>query len=259
MTRLFAILFIYAVPAFVSLGQSKVVITNLVEQHKLGRTFVDELLSLRPATNSSMKGVMKIRDAKGITTNIPIRFETSVINDGWQALYRADFHEGSNKSFHDAAMAIVIFHSDKMTNDYKRSDFTYAGIHDPQGDVGIQNSQHHTDLKSTDVILPFVGSDFWLADLGLEFLYWPEQRMVSREMKSMGGVGISCKVIESINPNPATNSYSQVKSWIRFEGAEAGAPPMVYAEAFDAKGKLLKEFKPKQVEKINGEYRLREM
>ena len=97
---------------------------------------------------------------------------------------------------------------------------------------------------------PFAGSDFWLADLGLEFLHWPEQRMIKKEMSRSQ----FCKVIESINPQPATNAYSKVISWIDHDSGG-----IVHAEAYDAKGELLKIFEPKEIEKVNGQWQLREM
>ena len=83
---------------------------------------------------------------------------------------------------------------------------------------------------------PFAGSDFWIADLGLEFFHWPEQKILKKEFRR----GRGCMVLESTNPNPSTNGYSRVDSWI---DKESGG--IVQAKAYDAKGKLLKEFYPK--------------
>jgi hypothetical protein len=236
--KFFGLLFLFC-SAITAFGQSKVEITNLVEQQKLGKEFVRELLSLQPETNSSMRGILKIRNPNGKSTQLPLRVEVSrtwiaeLGSHNWKINYEI---ARSNQA------SLTIAHLQNQANVY------FVGTNDV-----------HQTISGNETMAPFAESDFWIADLGLEFLYWPEQRMISKEMKSIGGIGISCKVIESINPKPAPNTYSKVRSWIRFEGAEAGAPPMVYAEAFDAKGKLLKEFKPKQIEKINGDYKLREM
>jgi len=42
-----------------------------------------------------------------------------------------------------------------------------------------------------------------------------------------------CSVLESVNPDPATNGYSRVMSWI---DSESLGP--LHAEAYDVKGKL---------------------
>ena len=48
-------------------------------------------------------------------------------------------------------------------------------------------------------MIPFAGSDFWIADLGLEFFHWPEQKVLKKEFRR----NCSCVVLESTNPNPA--------------------------------------------------------
>jgi hypothetical protein len=66
--------------------------------------------------------------------------------------------------------------------------------------------------------------------------------------------GQACKVLESKNPEPSTNGYSRVVSWI-----DNDTLGIVQAEAFDAKGRLLKEFAPKEFKKVNGQWQLQEM
>ncbi len=94
------------------------------------------------------------------------------------------------------------------------------------------------------------GSDFSLADLGLEFFHWPEQKVLKKEVRRSRG----CTVLESTNPNPSANGYSRVVSWIDSETLG-----IVHAEAYDANGKLLKEFDPKSFKKVNGQWELQEM
>ena len=61
-------------------------------------------------------------------------------------------------------------------------------------------------------------------------------------------------VLESTNPNPSTNSYSRVVSWIDEESLG-----IVEAYAYDAKGKKLKNFYPKNFEKVNGAYQVQSL
>ena len=96
-------------------------------------------------------------------------------------------------------------------------------------------------------MIPFAGSDFWLADLGLEFFHWPQQKVIKKEFRRSCG----CMVLESVNPNPTPNGYSRVVSWIDEESLG-----IVQAEAYDSKNKLLKEFYPKDIKKVNGQWQV---
>jgi hypothetical protein len=96
----------------------------------------------------------------------------------------------------------------------------------------------------------FGGTDFLVMDLGLEFFHWPEQKLLKKEFSR----NRACMVLESTNPNPSTNGYSRVVSWIDEETLG-----IVHAEAYDANGKLLKVFDPKTFKKVNGQWELQEI
>ena len=106
-------------------------------------------------------------------------------------------------------------------------------------------------LAPAQTMIPFAGSDFWVADLGLEFLHWPHQRLLKKDMRHSK----SCNVLESVNPAPVPGGYARVVSWIMIESPHG----IVHADAYDAQGKVLKEFDPKSLEKVQGEYQLEEM
>ena len=99
-------------------------------------------------------------------------------------------------------------------------------------------------------MIPVAGSDFWVADLGLEFLHWPGQRIVNREMRRSRG----CLVLESTNPTPAPGAYSRVRSWVDNEYRG-----ILLAEAYDAAGKLLKVFTPNDPTKVEGRWQIEEL
>ena len=103
-----------------------------------------------------------------------------------------------------------------------------------------------------DHLIPFAGSDFWQCDLGLEFLHWPTQKILPKTTNLKRGREYA--LLESTNPNPPTNGYARVLSWI---DKESGG--ILAAEAYDANGKLLKEFEPKSFKKVNGQWELSEM
>lgn len=99
-------------------------------------------------------------------------------------------------------------------------------------------------------MIPFAGSDFWLADLGMEFLQWPTQRLLKKEICRSQ----SCDKLESIAPSGQTNGYVRVLSWFDID---TGGPVLV--EAYDAKGKMVKEFKPNDFTKVNGKWQVEEV
>jgi hypothetical protein len=105
-------------------------------------------------------------------------------------------------------------------------------------------------VAGADTMATFAGSDFWIADLGLEFLHWPTQRLLKKEMTR----GQFCNVLESVAPTAQTNGYVRVKSWLDIDTGG-----VVYAEAYDTGGKLLKEFSPKGLKKVQGGWELEEV
>ena len=107
-----------------------------------------------------------------------------------------------------------------------------------------------TAISGSALFEPFCDSDFWVCDLGLEFFHWPAQKILKKEFRR----NCSCAVLESTNPNPSPNGYSRVVSWIDEESLG-----IVMAEAYDAQGKLLKEFYPKDVKKVNGQWQVQSM
>jgi hypothetical protein len=64
----------------------------------------------------------------------------------------------------------------------------------------------------------------------------------------------SCNVLESTNPAPLKGDYSRVVSWIDIDTGG-----IVYAEAYDAKGRRMKEFEVKELKKVRGQWQLQEM
>lgn len=86
-------------------------------------------------------------------------------------------------------------------------------------------------------------------DLALRFLYWPKAKVLGEETLE----GIPCYKIEI--PAPGTNSrYGVVRVWI---GRENGA--LVGIEGYDRNGRLAKRFKVVTVQKLGGQWMLRQM
>ena len=54
--------------------------------------------------------------------------------------------------------------------------------------------------------------------------------------------------------------YSRVVSWLDIDSVrDLGAPAIVHADAYDLRGKLLKEFAPKDFKKVDGQWQVEEM
>jgi hypothetical protein len=199
-----------------------------------GRRLAQQLLEQEPVTDFVQKGVLSIRAGKGKRSEVPFQIQTMVKGPAWQVDYETICP--SNR------MRLIVLHEPDRPNGY----YLWEGF---EGS-GAETDRKPTTLNGVEIMTPFAGSDFWVADLGLEFFHWPEQKVLKKEIKRSRG----CTVLESTNPNPSTNDYSRVVSWI--DGETLG---MVQAEAYDTKGRLLKEFSPKSFKKVNGQWELQEM
>ncbi|MCS7090489.1 MAG: outer membrane lipoprotein-sorting protein [Verrucomicrobiota bacterium] len=118
-----------------------------------------------------------------------------------------------------------------------------------QGPTG-QWPAHRTLLEPSRRMLGFVGSDFAPADLGMEFVFWPEQRWIRSEMRR----GQFCDVVESALIEPPPAGYARVRAWF-----DRGTGGLVCAEAYDASGRLVKEFLPRRFRKTNGRWEVTEL
>jgi hypothetical protein len=203
---------------------------------KEGRALVDEMLS-QPPDESTTTGVMAIR--KSVPTNsyteIPIKFQTVVTSTNWVSVYST---AGADRSHY---VYLKVVHADGQPNRY-----LVANVNALPSDTN-----QFRELKSTALFSPFVDdSDFWIADLGLEFLHWPDQKLLQKEMKRSR----SCRVLESTNPNPHAGGYAKVKSWVDNE-----SHGILLAQAFDTKGNKIKEFIPEDFSKVGGQWQLEKM
>jgi len=197
-------------------------VTNEVADAEIeGRELVRQILDMRPSQSLTNSGTLRIRDRKGNSRTARIRCDVVVTATNWFNVYEIS----GTKT---VSFKLVVFHDSPGS---KRREFTWVTKED------------------SDARLPFAG-DFSEVDLGLEFFHWPAQKVLKHEMKR----GQACKVLESTNPEPSTNGYSRVVSWI-----DNDTLGIVQAEAYDTKGMLLKEFAPKEFKKVNGQWQLQGM
>ncbi len=208
-----------------ALGAVAATTNELSDAEIQGRQLAQQLYYQPPATNFIQTGTLKIRDGKGVRTEMPVQFQMVVTEMNWLSNYQ------TTDTNHPVKLVIV--HSGGQPNSYR-----------------LFESGGQMDLGGARAMIPFAGSDFWLADFGLEFFHWPQQKVLKKEVKRSRG----CTVLESTNPNSSTNSYSRVVSWIDSENGG-----IVLAWAYDTNNKLFKEFYPKDFKKVNGQWQVGEM
>jgi len=216
---------------------------NLSDAEIQGRQLAQQLCEARPTENFTNTGVLKIRDATGKTSETLFVFESFITATNWESFYHAGPTPTKDNRF--VSFNLTISHDSFYSNLYKAVNMF---VQSPSNNV--ISAFTTTNLLGFQTMIPFANSDFWVADLGLEFFHWPEQKILKHEMRR----GRSCQVLESTNPNPSPGDYSRVVSWIDNETLG-----IVQAEAYDAKGELLKEFYPKSFKKVNGQWELQEM
>lgn len=207
----------------------------LTREQRDGRALAAELRALQPAAGSTNQATLERRDSNGRRTRVPLTIETRLGDGGtaeWTTRYitraagSTDSETLSIRQFTDRAPVYVV-----------------EGGSRPSAEI----------LPAGQAFIPFAGSDFWLADLGLEFFHWPEQRLVPGPRDDPPMVkGRACKVLES--RNPAGAPYSRVVSWIDNEFKS-----LIQADAYDAAGKLLKRFSIGSVTRVAGVWHLKDM
>ena len=195
---------------------------------KEARSLVADLLSRKPNQDSTNTGTLKIRDANDKRIEIPVRFEVFSTPANWVSIYQTFPGDAGAKG-----ERLVVVHAESQPNQYQ-----------------LLKGDKASSLTGKETMLPFAGSDFLAADLGLEFLHWPQQRVLKKEMRRSQ----FCNVLESQNPNPSPKGYKRVVAWI---DPDNGA--IVHAEAYDERNDLLKKFDPTELKKVNGQYQLEEM
>jgi len=200
---------------------------SLSETEIKGRELARQLAEARPAQNLTNTCVLQIRDGKGRRTNIPLFFQTTTGTASWTSTYQTLAE--SNR------LCLTVTHQENHPTRYH-----------------LAREAQPAELNGNEILAPFAGSDFWFCDLGLEFFHWPAQKILPNPTNLK--LGRSYKLLESVNPNPPTNGYSRVLSWI---DQESGG--LLQAEAYDAQGRKLKVFEPKSFEKVNGSWQLEEI
>ena len=191
--------------------------TRAADEDVEAQTIVQELVSHPPLGELESMGLFKQRLPSGQRVEVPVKLKFTRNGDGWQERYI------TQPVPERAAAELSIQHQPKTLPVYLQGGAT------------------------PDLYSPFAGTDFWVADLGLQFLHWPEPRIIKREMRK----GRSCRVVACRNPDTSTG-YGRVLCWIDLESGG-----LIRAEAYDQKNQLLKTFSIRSLKKIDGVWQLR--
>ena len=218
---------------FFAVGATAETTNTLSNAEIQGRKLAQQLCDSQPAESYTNFGILQIRDGNANRTNYTFHGQVTITETGWWSFYYVTL---KSEPIPDS-ISVGIYHSHNHPNEYT---FTDSGAC-----LGVA-------LKNGEAIIPFAHSDFWLCDLGLEFFHWPQQKILPKTTPLRRGREYT--LLESTNPNPSTNGYSRVLSWI---DKESGG--ILEAEAYDIHGKLLKDFAPKSFKKVNGQWQLQEM
>ncbi|MEY2409565.1 MAG: Outer rane lipoproteinsorting protein, partial [Verrucomicrobiota bacterium] len=176
------------------------------------------------------------RDDK--TTIVPFRSVVTKTATNWSIAYTA-------RPGGDACESLVIEHITGRPNRYARSNCA-------TGNGADSNAVKSVELLGADLVRPFGRSDFWICDLGLEFLDWPRQRVLSHEIRNSR----SCWVLESSTSAPVPGGYARVISWVDVE--QVG---IIRAEAYETgnTNKPIKEFLVSSLRKVSGQREVESM
>ncbi len=196
-----------------------------IQGQALAQKILDRLNQF-PAESQTNTAVLQIKDDNGHRTQIPLTVKIIVTPTNWLTIYEAATTNGP----------------EIITID-RRQDRT-------EGSLEYKSAVPISFGLGEMFTHPFAGSAFTVGDLNLEFFGWPNQKVLRHEVHRSRG----CTVLQSTNSGASTNSYSKVVSWIDNETLG-----IVEACAYDYRGKLLKDFEPKDFKKVDGQYQVRTM
>ena len=208
------------------------------EGERQARELVAQLLAQKPTENFTNIQVLKIRGADKKWREIPITFIVLCSPTNF-----ANIYETAPAASATGGSRLTILHAGEQPNQYSLTKL----FNEPATNAAPRK------LDESELSRPFAGSEFWVGDLGLEFLHWPQQRILYKKMRKEQ----MCNVLQSTNPRPSAGGYSRVETWIAANHPDETI--IVHADGYDAHGELLKEFDPTKVQKVHGAYQLEEM
>lgn len=196
-----------------------------------GQRLVQQLRAARPQGDSEIRGTLIIsRDNK---RRVPVVCKIMAGAGNWKTIYESQATDGI------PAETLVITRTPAgIQYAYAKAPAVGAPVPEPK------------PIAAGQAYVPFAQSDFWLTDLGTEFIFWPEQARLKGELR----LGRDCYLLESINP--AAPQIVRIKAYIDKE-----TNGILIAEGFDARNKLVKKFSihGSGFKKVKGQWLLEKM
>ena len=149
-----------------------------------GQALASEMRELQLGIPGDIRALLKIRLSDGRRLERRLIKQTRDLPNGWQDVFELDAQGGASAEW------VVITHLRGLAPIYHDRSSTQGGEHPP-----AQLNLNQEALPGESVMKPLGESGFWLADLGLEFLHWPHQRLIAHRIQMRKGV--SCQVLES--------------------------------------------------------------
>jgi hypothetical protein len=201
-----------------------------------GEALAEELRESVPPGEVDVQGMIRIRAGDGRRHSLPFHYQVLLTADGWQSIYETS---GGGMT---TPQRLTVVRRPGQPNQY-----LLETIAPGDGERVV------TTLTGDEAMVPFAGSDFWLADLGLEFLHWPHHE-IRRDLRITRRKGRPCQILESRTDTPSPGGYSRVVSWIDRETRQP-----IIAEAYGADGKRFKEFEVGGVTKVDGVWEIKNL
>jgi hypothetical protein len=209
-----------------------------------GPTLATMLCSMEPLENSEVRGRLQVKQKKN-AYEAPMTCKVIRKTGSWESVFEAGASQKTGPE------KLVIIHIPGKENQY-----LYARAEKPSAPLPELQSISADRAATTG----FAGSDYSLADLGLDFLRWPKQQRLPDATR----LDRPCYVLESVNER--ASEIVRVRSFIDKEYSgmlgSQGFPALLVVEGFDIHNKdVVKEFSlhGSSFKKVNGRYQLEKM
>lgn len=214
--------------------QAQSLLEKKEDKPKDATQIVSTIRSRVPTQAIESQGVLRVRAPKKETRYVPVRFTVKPLSrDSWESVYETQYESAPQER-------LTIQSSPLKPNVYQLS----------RKASGEAEWETRTLSPGEETAVSFAGTDFWACDLGLEFLHWPKQSLLKREMRK----GRPCRVIESTPAQRQGAMYARVVSWVDNE-----SDGIVMAQSYNEGNKRVKEFEVQSFQKVNGVWQLKRM